>query len=425
MNKEKISEILENINTKYVDEATLYPESIDGAAFYPRKKKLRYSVMKWGAAAACLAVVTAGALVVVPSIRRNSFEGSPGAVSDENSPGTVVIGGIVRPYDNKTLFVSGPARIWQWDLLTVYEQYTSMELNGKQFYSKGMEIAEELLGDTLGSYEVSGEDTYTDKKYSQTFDVRQIKGVSDDLLAAVKMEGKYYIFKNNEYDPPSTLGELLDSYSLADAVELHRFSTCEDYTETGFYKLENDDMIWQILDECQNAPFDENDYFELYRESCIEFTAASDVLGVYNSAFRITENGYLLTNIFDWGYVYHIGEDAANRIISYATENAEEAAYEPHTYSIAGTLTGIYDGYFTIDDSVLCKDPDDGMEFKIPTDDLRVRRYVDPDRGAAKVGDIVTISFADDIVIKHGTIINEVFSISKARLYDGDLFQEE
>lgn len=434
MKKERISEILENINTKYIDEATLYPEPIDGAAFYPKKKKLRYSVMKWGAAAACLAVVIVGALVVVPSIRKNGFESSPGSVSAEGSPGSVsnesgsepvMIGGIVRPYDNKSLFVGGPARLWQWDLLTVCEQYTSMELYGKPFHSRGGEIGEELLGDTLGSYEVSGEDGYTGKTYSQTFEVRQIKGVSDDLMAAVKMDGKYYIFKNNEYAPPSKLGKLLDSYSLADAVELHSFSTCEGYAETGRYYLENDDMIWQILDECRNAPFDTKDFGELGGENCIQFSVTSETLGVYKVVLDITENGYLTTNVFEWGYVYHIGEDAANRIISYAMENAVEASSEPYTYSIAGTLTGIYDGYFIIDDSVLCKDPADGMEFRIPTDDLRVRRYVDADRGEARIGDLLSISFADDIVIKDGTIINKVFSISRAEISDRNIFEEE
>ena len=427
MKKERISEILENINTKYIDEATLYPEPIDGAAFYPKKKKLRYSVMKWVAAAACLAVVIVGALVVVPYIRRNGFESSPGSVSNESSPGTVMIGGIVRPYDdNKLLYFSGPARLWQWDLLAVYEQYTSMELYGKQFYSRGAEIREELLGDTLGSYEVSGEDHgYTDKTYSQTFEVRQIKGVSDDLMAAVKMDGKYYIFKNNEYDPPSTLGKLLDSYSLADAVELHRFTTCEGYIDTGSYYLEDDGMIWQIFDECRNAAFVGDEFWDSSKENEVSFSVTSEVLGVYKNVLSISDKGYLRTNIFDWGYVYYIGEEAANRIISYAMENAAEASPEPYTYSVSGTLTGIYDGYFIIDDSVLCKDPDDGMEFRIPTDDLRVRRYVDADRGMARIGDIVLISFKDDIVIKDGTIINEVFSISKARLYDGDILVEE
>ena len=427
MKKERIWEILENINTKYIDEATLYPEPIDGAAFYPKKKKLRYSVMKWGAAAACLAVILVGALVVVPSIRRNGFESSPGSVSNESSPGTVVIGGIVRPYDNKRLFMffSGPARIWQWDLLTVYEQYTSMELYGKQFYSRGAEIREELLGDTLGSYEVSGEDGYTDKTYSQTFEVRQINGISDDLMAAVKMDGKYYIFKNNEYAPPSKLGKLLDSYSLADAVELHSFSTCEGYTETGSYYLEDDGMIWQILDECRNAAFVGDEFWDSGEENEVSFSVTSETLGVYKNVLSISDKGYLRTNIFDWGYVYYIGEDAANRIISYATENATEASPEPYSYSVSGTLTGIYDGYLIIDDSVRCKDPDDGMEFKIPTDDLRVRRYVDVDRGEARIGDLISISFKDDIVIKDDTIINEVFSISKAHLYDGDIFEEE
>ena len=425
MKKERISEILENIDPKYIDEATLYPESIDGTPFYPRKKKLRYSVMKWGAVAACFAVILVGALVIVPSIRRNGVGRGPGAGSTESSPNTVMVGGIARPYGNKTVYSDLIDRAWQWEYLTVFERYTSMELYGKPFHSKAEEIGEELLGDTLGSYEVSGYDVYTGRTYSQTFEVRQIKGISDDLMTAVKMEGKYYIFKNNEYAPPSKLGKLLDSYSLADAVELHSFSTCEGYTETGRYYLENDDMIWQILDECRNAPFDEKDFGELGGENCIQFSVTSETLGVYKVVLDITENGYLTTNVFDWGYVYYIGEDAANRIISYATENAEEAQPEPYAYSVMGTLTGIYDGYFIIDDSILCKDPNDGMEFKVPTDDLRIRRFVDPDNGEVRVGGLVRIEFTGEIDISDGNKPTEIISISEVKLYDKAGGEEE
>lgn len=58
MRKEKISEIVGNISTKYVDEATFYTGNT---------KKLRYSVLKWGAVAACLCLAL-GAAIAIPKL---------------------------------------------------------------------------------------------------------------------------------------------------------------------------------------------------------------------------------------------------------------------------------------------------------------------------------------------------------------------
>ena len=298
-----------------------------------------------------------------------------------------------------------------------------MTLYGKHFYSKGKEIGAELLGETLGSYEISGYDRYTEQTYYQTAEVREIRGVSDELMTAVNLGGRYYVFQNDEYAPPAKFGKLLDSYSLADNVELHRFSVCAGYTETGYYYLENDDMIWQILAECKNAPFVEKDHWDYREENIISFTVTSEALGVYKHVMTITENGYLWTNTFDFGYSYYIGEEAAGRIISYATENAAEAAFESYTNMVAGTLTGIYDGYFIVDDSILCENPNEGMVYKVPTDDLRVSRYVDS--GEVKVGDLIRIEFTGDIDTSDSNRINEIYSIARAKLYDGDVFSEE
>ena len=55
MKKEKLSNIIDNINTKYVDEATLYTG---------KSKKIHFSVMKWGTVAACLSLALVAAFTV-------------------------------------------------------------------------------------------------------------------------------------------------------------------------------------------------------------------------------------------------------------------------------------------------------------------------------------------------------------------------
>ena len=52
--------------------------------------------------------------------------------------------------------------------------------------------------------------------------------------------------------------------------------------------------------------------------------------GVYKGVFRVTEDGYIWTNVFDYAYLFRIGREAAERIFSYAAENGIEAEPERH-----------------------------------------------------------------------------------------------
>ena len=65
----------------------------------------------------------------------------------------------------------------------------------------------------------------------------------------------------------------------------------------------------------------------------------------------MTADGYIRTNIFDYAYIFRIGEEAAEDIISYAKKNGVETEAEPYAYTLAGTITDIADGYIYLDDS--------------------------------------------------------------------------
>ena len=105
----------------------------------------------------------------------------------------------------------------------------------------------------------------------------------------------------------------------------------------------------------------------------------------------ITTDGYLMTNIFGYGYAYFIGEDAANKIIGYAKSNSSKSSPEPYERTVIGKIIGITDEYILVDDSILCKNPSDGITYKILLNDIRISRYVD--RDLIKVGDSVLVTF--------------------------------
>ena len=133
----------------------------------------------------------------------------------------------------------------------------------------------------------------------------------------------------------------------------------------------------------------------------------------------ISADGYLSTNIFDWAYTFNIGEKAATDIISYARKNAVKAAYEPYTYSLAGTLTEIGDGYIIVDDSILCSNEKDGMAFKVLTSDVRISRCIDFQK--IETGSVVVIQFTDPIHIDNGNIVSDAISMTQGTIMDGNV----
>ena len=132
----------------------------------------------------------------------------------------------------------------------------------------------------------------------------------------------------------------------------------------------------------------------------ISFTVTSEAFGVYKNALYVTENGYVWTNAFNGALIYEIGTEAATSIINYAKENSTQTTYEPFYNAIYGKVVEIKDDYVLVDDSILCKNPDKGIVFKVMLNDLRISRYFDCNM--INVGEIVQISFDGDI--KNNTV---------------------
>ena len=303
------------------------------------------------------------------------------------------------------------ALVLRWEDRTLGERFLEMSLDRVQYGNRGQTIDASMLGGELGICDAWGFDHYTEQTYHQDFAVYAIEGIQEEKLVAVCMEGTYYVFLQDGYNPPETLGELLAVYNLAENLPLTRFSLDEQY-----YLLENDDVIWQILAECGDAPVVEDDDF-LVSGKHISFTATSEALGIYKRVFYVTKDGYVKTNALDYGYVYFIGAEAAGRIMEYALANATETEPEPYTNFVAGTITEIGDGYILVDDAVLCWREADGKEFRILTDNPEFSRWLKYHN--FRVGDVVYIQYRGEIGAEN--VIAGAYSISEAILSNGDV----
>lgn len=369
------------------------------------KKKKKNNWMKWGSLASCFVVLIIAGAAIVPSLLGGNTSG-----------------GSNDRYKDYYIQAGESAIIWPWEYQTVYEKYTELKIDGVQYNSKGREVSDFYVGDSIGSYTVAGYDEINDgKKYTEEFEVYKLNDVAQSQFVAVKMDGKYYGFKKDEYAPPSTLGELMELVDLSKAIDLGRFSEGGDGPDDDHYMLNDDDYIWTVLTECESAAFVEDDKWTVHDRKYLSFTITSEVLGVYRVAMYVTEDGYLWTNAFSYQYLFDIGEDAAGKIIKYAKENSNEAEYEPYRNSVAGTITEITDEYILVDDSVLCNNPEDGIAYKVLLNDLRISRYVE--HGIVEVGDTVQVTFESELGTDNS--IADAISVSTAKISGEDVLIPE
>ncbi len=437
----KGKDLLEKMNlvdSKYVEEAD-------------KAKKKPVPWKKWTACAAC---VTAAAVVGVLALRLPDIpdpippviegdrvpetgeteplpETTPATEVPETTPGTETtathpeaetgntnIGGIVRDYNELFVLQNTELAIeWTWEYKTDTERYTELTVDGVHYTSGGRYLDASLLDKSVGTYDIVGYDYATDTEHRMAAEVFRIDGVTEKSMLAAELDGKYVIFKERSYNPPATFGELLDDYSLAETLPFHRFTMYEGYTDTGYYSLEDDWEIWQILGGCRDAEYLEVDNWHSIEGEYASFTATSDALGAYKKVFRVTADGYVKTNVFDYGYTYHIGEEAAGKILAYVKSHSTAAAPEPYTNTLAGKLVAIGDGYILADDSFLCTDQTDGMVFRIPTDDLRISRSMK----GIEVGDVIVVNFTGEIDVEAGNVVTGAYSLAEGYVADGDV----
>jgi len=340
------------------------------------KKKTKHSPwLKWGSIAACFAVFVIAGAMILPSL---------------------LGGDSAKPDKYKDIIHAGEsAIIWPWEYRTVYEQYTSFELDGVSYRSKGRAVSTDLVGELIGTCSVVGYDDIHNKSYIEDFEVYELKYADKSQFVAVKMEGKFYTFKKDIYAPPSTLGELFDLVDLSRVIELSRFSENGDSPDKKHYALSDDDYIWEVLAGCRDAAFIDTSANIENGKEYLSFTITSETLGVYKVAMYVTKDGYLWTNAFEYQYLFNIGADAADEIIKYAKENSTETEYEPYQNTVTGKVVEITEEHIILDDTVICNDPADGTTYKILLNDLRIERYVDHE--IIKVGGMVQITFEGEI----------------------------
>ncbi len=375
-------------------------ELVCGAAERPAR---RTNLVRWGVLAASLALVFCGGLLLVGKF----------------STVTVSVGGINRVYRRDAACYSGTelGYVWPWEYQTTPERFSLVAFGGNTYQIRQIReqgISTDLIGEKLATCVATGWDSITDTEYTREVDVYRIRGIDEAQMVAVDLDGAFYVYNTREYAPPADFGAVLEAYSLPQHLELRRFTVYEEGSDRGHYALAEDGVIWEILESCREGTLIQEEQWSRNEGNYLSFTATSEALGIYKRVFYVTADGYIWTNILDFGYLFDIGQEAAGKIISYAMENAAEAEPEPYMESLAGTVTEIGADYFLVDDSVLCPRQEEGMTFRVPTSDLRIRRYIE--MGIIGEGDLVKVEFLGSIDPGAGNTVQGVQTVSKAIL---------
>jgi hypothetical protein len=155
-----------------------------------------------------------------------------------------------------------------------------------------------------------------------------------------------------------------------------------------------------------------------YADNRIGFSATSEALGLYNRSFALVADGYLSTNIDDYGYDFYLGEEAEAEIREYILSHKIEAPKDS-IESIYGVVTEIGEDYLKIDDTILMKNPENGLTFTVyARDNTTIKSYLMS--GELEVGDHIKIMHRD-ISPNEPTIIRTAFHLVSGRF----VFEED
>ena len=394
-------------------------------------KKHKTTRMLVTVASACIVTVgvTAGAWLGMIQSRPDTTPDTPPEIQT-NAPASGAFWDDLRERKDIDYMIPESAIEWGWEDMTDSERYTNLDLGGKTYRMNG--TVTNYVGEWLESGEAYGFAWDQDNaRHGISCEIYALTFSPDHSVVAVQLEGSSEVYRferEREYDPPKTLGEFMETRKLSEVLPLT--SLYHERWEGGSSKYdkfalsaEHSDEVWAILEKYGDAPFTENSSEESfnihhYDKERIGFSATSEVLGIRNLSFAVNDNGYIITNIEQYGYNYFIGVDAAREVIDYVKAHMTDPLPEEKAtvYYVVGTVTEMGDGYIKVDDSIMMKNPEDGLTFTIDVTDKKLGRVCD---AQISVGDHVLITYDGRISEDGSLLVENAESIQEAWITEG------
>ena len=193
-------------------------------------------------------------------------------------------------------------KVTEWDKMSLVMKYPSVSYNGSKYFGKNRSLSESDIGKFIDALYTTGYDEQNDVYHETEVSLYSIRGISVECAVAAKYESasRYYVYVNTEYNP-KTLGEFIDDLNLQEnltfgSVYYYYYYGNGEHSTVEFVDLDGT-VVWDML-------FADRDVRNIYAEGRdydedVSVTVNLSILGYDNNSLRITENGYVVTNILE------------------------------------------------------------------------------------------------------------------------------
>lgn len=332
MNKKNISDIVSNIDSRFIDEAASV-------------KKKNISLVRYVAIAACVAVFVIAGVIVF----NNDFTNPQ--ILPTNQAETTTVANEHTETENQT--ESGCVVAPQWTDMITPQKYGEMKIGEVTYLTQIYEIAREHIFEFVAETQLTGYDIYESKTYTADAKVYSIKNINEECALAVNFSGedKYYVYINAWYTP-KTLEEFIVSLNLKENLSVGK--AYYDYIEENKdIMLEfsdfDDSIVWNML--LNNTDAKNVEYDGLY-DKLLVMSIDVELLGEEDIVLFITSDGYLITNLLNTQKSFFIGEEKAKIFADYVFENIDYKETVTVFKNSDGTVAGKQDDSKMLEETV-------------------------------------------------------------------------
>ncbi len=212
------------------------------------------------------------------------------------------------PLTTEVVTTEESVKVPPWDEKTLSEQFMEFTVNGSVYHSKCSSIAEEYVGEKLYDVVVTGYDDYADEVRYADATAYRIHGISEEAAVSIQFHGydTMYVYISWNYYP-ETLGELMDALNLTETISFHALTPAQGESRTEFDRS----LLMDLLNDHREISRIEDDS---YHKPLFSISTSVEQLGIRNKSLKITEDGWLTTNIMEVGYSFFICEDTAKEL---------------------------------------------------------------------------------------------------------------
>lgn len=338
MKEKDILEVIGGINEEMI---------LDAAPSEKQKKRMPWGRM--GIAAACAALVLAGALAAAPYLDSTD----PAQTTTGDTYSKIVTEGPTNSYaygSSKGIF-SSVDEIGTSEAVFVSESHQRKITNERYASYQSLRVIDsEHVGEKIEEVEVNAywyhhsSGTKTDEEYLSA-EVYRIKGVDPSVAVCVKYlepcdaltMTHYYTFVNKDIQVESlaslfSLYHAEEYFSVRDNALIDYMTKNEiDYKAYNLDTGEVDELGAMILSlDAEKCVLTEDSYAKILDESKKQARIRFDLIsfGVINYTMFITDGGYLLMTWCGENIYFDIGKEKANEIIDHIEKNGTVQVYD-------------------------------------------------------------------------------------------------